>query len=627
MTKPDKLIITFLPAGETVAADPERSLLDLARDMRLGLDSPCAGRGVCGRCAVRIDNGERTPVSPEERRHLSPARLDSGWRLACRQRADRSLTVHLDQISAFDGQAKVDLAGLERVDASPSGVPRKVLFSPRAATLDNLDAALRQALRSVLPPGAVTPVDAAVMREFAGLVTGGEKSITLIADGGCLTGCEPGDTTAEIFGAAVDIGTTTVALYLVDLSTGRTVATVACANSQAPYGADVMSRICHCHDSEGGLDRLSGLVREDLAGLADEACHQAGTSPERLYRWTLVGNSTMHHLFFGIDPLPLGRSPFLPAVNGPTSFRPADYELPSSKFATAKYLPIVAGHVGADTVGMALAAGLDKADTLTLAIDMGTNGEIVLADEHGRMICASTAAGPAFEGVKIMHGMRAEPGAIDKFWLEPDGTPGWHAIGDEAAARGICGSGLMDIAAELLRAGVIDTSGRMLPPEQLSGHSMEKLPDRIEPGPHNQRQFAIAGDGDNKVALIQADIRELQLACGAIASGVRILLRRLGRSPEQIGRVLLAGAFGNYMNPASALAVGMVRDVDLEIVEPIGNAAGIGARMALIDNSQFEHACRIAGTLEFVELGAEPDWNDQFTDSMFLPEPEKTSKQ
>ena len=620
MKKYAKNKIVFQPSGTSLPADPKLTILELAQESRLPLDSPCAGRGVCGRCVVRIEDCGKRPVSAEERRHISPAHLEAGWRLACRQVADCAMTVHLEQPSSYDGHAKVDMAGHELLAAQPSGMPRKLLFTPRDASLDNLDVVYQQALRKIAAPGAGTPLDAAVMREFSSLAATG-MPFTLIASKGALTGVEPGDTTGKIYGAAVDIGTTTIALYLTDLATGKPVSTRACANSQGPYGADVMSRICHCHDHPGGLERLTNLVREDLARLAAEACQEAGVNAEHIYRWTLVGNSTMHHLFFGIDPVSLGRSPFLPLVNGATTFRPADCGLPGSKFATAVFLPIVAGHVGADTVGMALAAGLDKCSVLTLAVDMGTNGEIVLADERGRMICSSTAAGPAFEGVKIFQGMRAEPGAIDKFWLEEDGRAGWHTIDDQQTARGICGSGLMDIAAELLRAGVVDTGGWVLPAEQLEGKAPAGLLERIETGPHNQRQFVITGEGDKKIVLIQGDIRELQLASGAIASGVRILLRRLGRKPGDIGRVLLAGAFGNYMNPGSALAIGMVRDVPLEIVEPVGNAAGIGARLALIDTAQFERACRIAGRMEFVELGAEPDWNDQFTDSMFLPEP------
>ncbi len=607
--------IVFLPSNTTAQGDPNRTLLELARELKLAMDSPCAGRGICGRCLVRIENGGGRPISGEERRHLCPARVEAGWRLACSQRATPGMRVHLEQESSYDGRAKLSLWDQEKNSASLSGVPRKMLFQPRQATLADLDVVLEQAMRQTLPPGASAMADAAVLREFAALVADGAGPLTLISERGALTGCEPGDTTGKLYGAAVDIGTTTVALYLVDLTSGETVTAVASANSQAPYGADVMSRIGHCQDNNDGLEQLGGLIREDICRLAAEACEQAKVDPAHLYRWTLVGNSTMQHLFFGFDPLPLGRLPFLPAVNGPVSFRPAEYGLPCSRFATAKFLPIVAGHVGADTVGMVLAAALDKADRLTLAVDMGTNGEIVLADERGRIICASTAAGPAFEGVRIVHGMRAEPGAIDKFWIESDGAPGWHAIGDTPAARGICGSGLMDIAAELIRAGVIDTSGWIPPVERLQGKLAPKLLERIGSGPHNQRRFTIA----DQIVMTQGDVRELQLACGAISSGIKILLQKLGRTPEQIGRVLLAGAFGNFMNPASALAVGMIRDVDLDIIEPVGNAAGAGARLALVDNRLFERACRIARKMEFVELGAEPDWNDQFADSMFLP--------
>ena len=297
-------------------------MLDLARELKLAIDSPCAGRGICGRCLVRIDNGGERPVSPEERRHIPPTRLQGGWRLACRQQADCAMKVYLELESSFDGRAKVGLEETGRVDIPPRGVPGKILFSPLEATLENLAIPLEQALRTALPPGADSPVDSEVLRRFAELIAREEDPVTLITENNSLTGCESGDTTGNIFGAAVDIGTTTLALYLLDLTSGETVATAASANSQAPYGADVMSRICHCHDHGDGLETLRTLVREDICHLTNEACAQAGIKPEHIYRWTLVGNSTMQHLFLGINPAPTGPLPVPAICQRPGLFRP-----------------------------------------------------------------------------------------------------------------------------------------------------------------------------------------------------------------------------------------------------------------------------------------------------------------
>ncbi|OGG00815.1 MAG: hypothetical protein A3F83_05690 [Candidatus Glassbacteria bacterium RIFCSPLOWO2_12_FULL_58_11] len=455
------------------------------------------------------------------------------------------------------------------------------------------------------------------------MVGEGHPELTLVTEQDRLIGVEPGDTTAQVLGAAVDIGTTTIALYLCDLAAGKVLSGSATANSQAAFGADVMSRISHCIESPKGLEQLGRLVREDIALLLGEACAEAGVEPDYLYRWVLVGNTTMQHLFLGLDPASLGRSPYLPRVNGAVEFQPAELGLKGAPCAKGVFLSTVAGHVGADLVAVALAAGLKENNGLSLAVDLGTNGEIVLAD-RGRLLCCSTAAGPAFEGARIRYGMRAEPGAIDRFWIDGKGEPRFHLIGDKKVPAGICGSGLLDLASELLRVGVIDTSGWILPPEKLKGKLARSLARRLETGENGQWEFVIfqalkRGEA-SRVTFTQRDVRELQLAAGAISSGIRILLKLTGRSPAELDQVLLTGAFGHYLNPASALRIGLISGVGLERIQSIGNAAGLGARLALLDTGKLEESCRLAAEMEFVELAALPDWQAEFTESMFFPE-------
>jgi len=614
--------VKFLPGKREITVSAGKTLLDAARENRIMLSAPCGGRGLCGGCAVRIAGPAKLPVTEEDRRHLSRQQLDSGFRLACQLQLKSNLTVHLAEQAEMP-TAKLELLKLESEDIQPSGVPRKVLFNVRESSLQELNIPLEDALRQAFPPGVKQPVALSVLEEFASLLSQGHKRLTLVTDKDSLIGTEPADTTGKVLGAAVDIGTTTIALYLCDLSRGKVLASSAATNSQSSYGADVMSRIGYCAQEPGGLELLSRLVREDLAGLLRQACSRAGQKVEHVYRWVLVGNTTMQHLFLGLDPSPLGRSPYLPLVNGAVDFNPLLLGLPGAKCARGLFLPTVAGHVGADTVAVALATRLENRDNLSLAIDLGTNGEIVLAD-RGRLLCCSTAAGPAFEGMRITHGMRAETGAIDRFWISSDGQPGFHVIGRGRRARGICGSGLMDIAAELLRAGVIEPSGWILPPEKIKSKAGDNLKKRLTQAENGQWQFVIDEYKEkgktSRIVLTQRDVRELQLASGAISSGISILLKLAGRSAGDIDQILLTGAFGHFLNPASAVAVGLIRGVSLERIQSIGNAAGLGARLAVFSEKETESACRIASRMEFVELGAHPDWNDEFSQSMIFPE-------
>lgn len=614
--------VKFLPGKRKITVSAGKTLLEAARENRIMISAPCGGKGLCGGCAVRIAEPENLPVTEQDRRHLSPEQLDSGIRLACQLQIKSDLTVHLAEEAEMP-RAKLELLKVESEDVKPRGVPRKLLFTVREPTLEELNIPLDEALQQAFPPGRRQPVSLPVLEEFASLVSHGHKRLTLISEKDSLIGVEPGDTTGKVLGAAVDIGTTTIALYLCDLVQGKILASSAATNSQISYGSDVMSRISYCAEKPGGLELLSRLVREDLDRLIHQACGQAGEKVEYVYRWALVGNTTMQHLFLGLDPSVLGHVPYLPLVNGAVYFNPCSLGLPGAVCAKGTFLPTVAGHVGADTVAVALATRLENCDNLSLAVDLGTNGEIVLAD-HGRLICCSTAAGPAFEGMKITHGMRAEPGAIDRFWISANGEPCFHVIGKGRRPRGICGSALMDIAAELLRAGIIDPSGWILPPEKIKGKPGVDLKKRLTQGENGQWQFIIDEYKEkgktNRIVLTQRDVRELQLASGAISSGIRILLKLAGRTVDQIDQILLTGAFGHFLNPASALAIGLLRGVCLERIQSIGNAAGLGARLAVFSDEETESACRIASRMEFVELGAHPDWNNEFSESMIFPE-------
>ena len=378
---------------------------------------------------------------------------------------------------------------------------------------------------------------------------------------------------------AFDIGTTTVVAYLLDGASGALLAQSSCRNPQAQYGADVISRIQYALEQD--IAPLSGCIRSALRELTGQVCRQAGIAADSVTTAAIVGNTAMHHLLLAIDPRPLVTPPYMPAV----------FEaLELGDGCKARILPNIAGFVGGDTVGCMVSSRFDEKEELSLLIDIGTNGEMVLGDKNRRIAC-STAAGPAFEGAKISCGMRGAEGAVDHVWLE-DGEVKYHVIGD-VPPLGLCGSGLLDLVAVLLDLEIIDESGRM-----------------------EDKAYTLC---DN-VTLTQKDVREVQLAKAAIRAGIELLAEKLGTEPKEIRAVYLAGAFGNYLNPASACHIGMIPPVLLDRIHPIGNAAGEGAKLCALSRAEFEHSKQLAKETEFLELASLPQFQDCYVDALEFEE-------
>ena len=595
-----------------------------ANSLGLRIDAICVGRGTCGKCGVQVDSSGKIPAPTEDDiRLLTPAQIESGIRLACRCKVESDLTVTLPRV-ADTGRAKEITLSAVDVEAVTRNW-QKICVSLESPSLDNLIVPLEQALIRAMPPGIASQfLELEKLQSFYAAAENaahsGRDEITVIAENERFAGAEEGDTGGELFGAAVDIGTTTVALYLCDLSSGQTVGSAAATNVQAPYGDDVVNRIGYCVNEKGGLKKLSSLIRNQLAGLASSACEKVGVSPGRIYRWTFVGNSTMQHLFLGLDPSRLGFTPFMPFSRAAVEFSPARLGLGTSEFGSGVFLPLIAGHVGADMVGVALSEELDTRRGVTVSVDLGTNGEIILADS-GKLYCCSTAAGPALEGACISSGMRAVAGAIDRFEIDDELSVSFRVIGGDNPA-GICGTGLLEVLRELRKIGMVDTTGRILPADELPENIREKLGNRLRPYENGQFSFAVAvaGDGaDSEILITQADIRQLQLACGAISCGIGLLLDIAGRTSADVDRVLLAGAFGSYLRGSAAAGSGIIRDIPVEKIVAVGNAAGHGARLALFSDRQLARAARIAERVQYVELAKHPNWQEAFSDSMILP--------
>ena len=397
-----------------------------------------------------------------------------------------------------------------------------------------------------------------------------------ILTGGIRTQLQPDGT--DDYAMAFDVGTTTVVAYLLDGHTGALLAQSSCINPQGRYGADVISRIQHVLD--GGGDAMAACIRGAMEELTQEAAREAGIPPERITASSVVGNTAMHHLLLGIDPGPLVTPPYMPAV------------FEAIEKNGARILPNIAGFVGGDTVGCMTAVRFDRLEELSLLIDIGTNGEMVLGDKNRRIAC-STAAGPAFEGARISCGMRGAEGAVDHVAVQ-GGEIVYHTIAG-APPRGLCGSGLLDLVAVLLDREIIDESGR------------------LEGG-----AFRLCGN----VTLIQKDVREVQLAKAAIRAGIELLAEKMGTEVSGIQQVYLAGAFGNYMKPASACRIGMIPPVLLDKITPIGNAAGEGAKLCALSREEFAYSRKLARETEFLELASLPNFQDCYVDALEFEEEE-----
>ena len=442
---------------------------------------------------------------------------------------------------------------------------------------------------------------------------------TILVDGDPISVRRDPHTVGQL-GVAFDLGTTSVAGALFDLHSGLERATHAVMNRQIPLGDDVISRIAAVRQNPASLAALQARAVDSLNEILRALCEACGERPQAIHKVTLAGNTTMQQLLLGLDPSPLGELPFTPAFTDAQLLPAAHIGLLTHPEATLAVFLQIGGYVGGDTVAGLLAAHFDTLARPTLLVDIGTNGEIALLKD-GAILAASTAAGPAFEGARIRQGMRAASGAIDQVWLQ-GGSLRTHVIGD-TAARGLCGSALVDAVAELLRLGLVDSTGLLAVPDPRPPALSDALAARVVPSPSgNGSAFVLAYDGGGApaVLLTQQDIRELQLASGAIRAGIETLLRRAGLAARDLDAILLAGAFGNYIRRENALRIGLLPPLHYLSVRFIGNASLTGAKRALLSKAELARAHALRARATHVELAAEPTFSDCFMEHMLFPE-------
>jgi uncharacterized 2Fe-2S/4Fe-4S cluster protein (DUF4445 family) len=599
----------------SVRVPPGVTVFDAASWNGIAIDSTCGGHGTCHKCKVKIE-GDALPITRHDVKTFSTEQIAEGWRLACLVNATRDLKVDVPPLTT-------------RPKAATVGVGRQVILRPalqkRYVELEeptlvdqrtDLDR-LRDAIDDL-----EFSVDLHALRRLPTVMRPDFKVTAVVVDE-VLIDVEAGDTTDKRYAIAFDLGTTTVVATLLDVGTGTPVAVASMLNKQQPYGGDVITRISATMMDPEALGRLSTAAGETLQQLALQVCTEGGVDPQTVYEVALAGNATMTALVLGIDPEPLGVAPFVMSTSQPRSVLAEELGLSLHPRARAALFPALGAYVGGDIVAGMLATGMDRDQRTRLFIDVGTNCEIVLSD--GDTILATAApAGPAFEGGAIRCGMRAADGAIEVIKLDPTALPDsgqpveLGVIGD-VEPMGICGSGLVDAVAELVKVGLLDASGRFIPEEDAVA-SVPALADRLTKI-GEERVFVLhrpAPDTDPSecVYLSQRDVRELQFAKAAISTGWSLLLEDLGLEHRDVQQVLLAGSFGSYLSPASAVRIGLVPQLPVLRIVAAGNVAGEGAKMALLSLRERQGADVLLEEVRYVELSDRPDFQDAFVEQL-----------
>jgi uncharacterized 2Fe-2S/4Fe-4S cluster protein (DUF4445 family) len=605
-----KLEVTYLPYDRTTRVPAGTTVFSAAHWIGLPIDSTCGGRGTCGKCKVRVIEG-RPDASGADHRLLRPQEIADGWRLSCQAPIYEDMTCEVPQLLRVPKAATMGLGRLVILDPNV----RKVYLELTEPSLHDQRSDVARLKDALTVEGHDMVAGVAVLRTLPSVFREAGFRVTAVLAGEHLVAVEPGDTTGDCYGVAFDVGTTTLVGTLMNLRTGMAVSVQSTLNGQAPFGADVISRISHGMNGPEAIVELRDAVVATMNAILDELYNETSVTPAKTYEAVVVGNATMLHLLLGVDPTPLSMSPFTPAFMDQLSIDARDVGLRIHPQGYVQTLPALGAYVGADIVAGVLATGVVREDKLRVFVDVGTNGEIVLGSAQ-RTLATAAPAGPAFEGSQIRCGMRATSGAIEGVTLGDQIE--LQVIGGDVAPQGICGSGLVDAVAQLLLAGLMDHSGRLKLAEDVPGHPLR---DRII-DVDGVRAFLLA-DG---VYLTQRDIRELQFAKGSIATGIKVLMDILGVTAGELDEVLLGGSFGSYLNPESAKVIGLVPPVDVDRIIAVGNSAGEGAKIALLSYRERQVAFELPSRIEYVELSGRADFNDSFISLLGFPQLEPATR-
>jgi uncharacterized 2Fe-2S/4Fe-4S cluster protein (DUF4445 family) len=597
--------IDFEPVGRRGECRKDESLLACARRPSVGINSICGGKGTCHACRVQVLSGTVSKPTPNEREAFNSQELKEGWRLACQTYPASDCKIAVPAESMTTPQ-RVQVEGLE-VKVSPEPSVRAYRLQLAAPSLKTPQADADCLLKALNQQYKLrcTKIDIGALRTISDQLRSWKwKGQAVVRNCEVIAIIPP---KSRRLGLAIDLGTTKVAGYLVDLSDGRTLAAKGIMNPQISYGEDIISRITTVVHSPDNAASLQKLAVDAINELSSDLCAEAGAKPEEILETVVVGNTAMHHLFLRLPVKQLALSPFVPAISRTLEVRAGELGLNIAPGAYVHLLPNIAGFVGADHVAMLLATDAWQAKETTVALDIGTNTEVSLI-HSGRIAATSCASGPAFEGGHIKYGMRAATGAIER--LRIDGDKIQYQTIDGASPVGICGSGILDTLAQLYAAKIIDEGGRII----------DNRP-RVR-AYKGQREFILVSREERKgkpaITITQHDVRELQLAKAAIRTGIQILLETSGCAEDDIKQVIIAGAFGTYIDISSAVAVGMLPALPLNRFRQVGNAAGMGAKLALISLKSRAKAQAVASRVNYVELASAPKFEQVFVQANYL---------
>tara|TARA_R110000751_G_scaffold189187_4_gene295220 strand:- start:3491 stop:5548 length:2058 start_codon:yes stop_codon:yes gene_type:complete len=632
-------LVLFMPSGRRGRFKKGTHLLEAARQLGVYVESVCGGRGICGRCQIEIQEGNFakhgivsanshiSEFGAKEIRYAEKRDLKAGRRLSCSAMIEGDLVVDVPQDVQVNAQIVRKAADTRLIARNPAiqmcyvEVEEPDMHKP----LGDLDR-LKQALEHDWGFTDII-VDQHILPRVQKILRAGNWTVTaaihrdMVTARPSLIALYPG-LKNEAYGIACDIGSTTIALHLSSLLSGLTIASAGTSNPQIRFGEDLMSRVSYVMMNPDGCEAMTKAVRNALNDLISEVCTESGVDPLDILDTVFVGNPIMHHLFLGIDPTELGGAPFALAVSGAVHSWASDLHLALNPGTRVYMLPCIAGHVGADAAAVTLSEGPHRQDEMMLLVDIGTNAEIVLGNRQ-RVVAASSPTGPAFEGAEISCGQRAAPGAIERVRIDPltleprfriIGTEPWSdeaGFADLSAATGVtgvCGSGIIEVIAEMYLAGIITEDG-------VIDGAMAARTNRIV---RQGRTYSyVLREGENPLTITQTDVRAIQLAKAALYAGIKLLMDKL--QIDHVDRIGLAGAFGSFIDPKYAMVLGLVPDCELEKVKAVGNAAGTGARMALLNRDYRREIEQTVTAIEKIETALEPKFQEHFVYAMALP--------
>jgi uncharacterized 2Fe-2S/4Fe-4S cluster protein (DUF4445 family) len=603
--------VRFLPEDKTVEVKKGTDLLDAAIEADIYVDSVCGGRGKCGKCKVIVQDGN---VSSERTELLDSEEVEKGYRLACQTLADGDVEVVIPEesrVGAHQILLKAEAVAPEKIDSPAMRFHFKLdkpTLSDNLSDLDRLKRSLSDhGIEDIM--GGIP-----VLRRMSDLFRKSDWDVTpvIVEENECfeLVSVEGGDASDRNFGMAIDVGTTTVVVELVNMGTGEIVAKKAAYNKQVIHGEDVLTRILHAEEEEGGLQDLRRLIVETINYLLEEAMKVAEVERNEICYGAAAGNTVMTHLLLGLNPAHIRREPYIPTANFFPLIKAKEIGIKINPEGYFYILPCRSSYVGGDITADVLASALHKTEKLSLLIDVGTNGEVVLGNKDWMVSC-SCSAGPAFEGGEVDYGMRATRGAIEKVSLTTDLEVKYATIGN-GKPKGICGTGLIDLLAELFTHGVIDRSGRI--------RSVDTP--RVRDGKEG-KEFVVVWADETKInkdmVISEVDIRNIIRTKAAVYAAAAVLLKTMKHSFDDLEQIFIAGGFGNYLDTRKSIWLGLLPDVDPEKFKFIGNGSLAGARLTIISRNCRQEAIDIAKKMTYIELSVTPSFFNEFTSAMFLP--------